>query len=567
MKKILGLILAMAVVLSLSTAALAANSGSDYSDIPTGWSHDAVVAAIENGLLKGYDGKVNPRGFLTRAEMAAVIVRAFGGTKQADISAFKDVGTDKWYYGEMAVAVQMGIFEGDGTRLRPEDNITREQAALVLARAFKLTDTGADLSVFQDEDDISSWARDGVAAIVKAGYMRGDGKNLNPKNNISREEFAQLMYNLVSGYVTQAGTLNVVPAGNLVIRVPGVTLENVTINGDIVVGDGVGSGDFTLKNCTLNGRLVVRGGGADTIYIINTGIGGSVIISRRDGAVHVSVDGGSEVKKIVVDDGSDKVIISGEFGDLAINCDVDVELRRAAVDNVTISAAGAGLLVDKDSTVSDIDVAASGVQVNVAGKVTLVHVKAGAAGTVIAGSGRVENVTAEAGSSDTRVDTAGTIVVNNSSTPVKTNKGSDIAPGTTGKTGEQDAGPAAYYKLTLSISDGVKSITRSTASTTLSGSTPFYAQAVMLLEENRTALRDAFPDAAARDILDAGIAAYQGSDADWESFVDLYGDVIEEHDSDFLNRDATFAQLIGTHVFTYNVNSNTYTVTITISAI
>jgi hypothetical protein len=131
------------------------------------------------------------------------------------------------------------------------------------------------------------------------------------------------------------------------------------------------------------------------------------------------------------------------------------------------------------------------------------------------------------------------------------------APGTTGKTGEQDAGPAAYYKLTLSISDGVKSITRSTASTTLSGSTPFYAQAVMLLEENRTALRDAFPDAAARDILDAGIAAYQGSDADWESFVDLYGDVLEEHDSDFLNRDATFAQLIGTHVFTYKKDFDT----------
>ncbi|MDR0382242.1 MAG: S-layer homology domain-containing protein, partial [Oscillospiraceae bacterium] len=77
MKKIMAIVLSALLLLSLPLTALAAEPG-DFTDIPTGWSRDAVLAAIENGLLQGYNGKLDPQGPLTRTQMAAVLVRAFG---------------------------------------------------------------------------------------------------------------------------------------------------------------------------------------------------------------------------------------------------------------------------------------------------------------------------------------------------------------------------------------------------------------------------------------------------------------------------------------------------------
>ena len=195
----------------------------------------------QTALLQGYNGQIRPGDNLTRAQMAAVINRAFGASEFAPLNEFKDVPRSAWYYDDMAKAVQMGTFTGAGNGLlQPEKNITREDAFLALSRAFRveILPSGNALNAFSDQNRVGSWAKDGVSAMVAAGYISGSAGKLNPKSNITRAEFAQMMDNLLKQYITKSGNYSEVSSGNIMINAPGATLKNVEIKGDLIIGDG-----------------------------------------------------------------------------------------------------------------------------------------------------------------------------------------------------------------------------------------------------------------------------------------------------------------------------------------
>ena len=237
MKKILSLILGGLLTASAVFSASAA-SVDEFSDMPNDWSTPALTAAVENGLLTGSEGLILPKDNLTRAQMATIIVRAFAASSTDDLSDFTDVPAEKWYFEYMQKAVAMGVFTGDGSGLlTPDNNITREQVFTVLARAFKLED--GDLSVldkFEDGDDVSSWAKGYTAALVANGYVNGSDGRLNPKNNITRAEFAQIMYNMIKFYVDEPTTLTGTIEGNLIIRASGVKIaKDADIKGNLII--------------------------------------------------------------------------------------------------------------------------------------------------------------------------------------------------------------------------------------------------------------------------------------------------------------------------------------------
>ena len=282
-QKILALAMAAAMALSLSSVAFAA----EFSDMPTGWSKPAMEAAVENGLLSGADGKLNPQGKLTRGEMATIVVRAFGASVAADISGYTDVPAGTWYADAIAKAVKMGVLNGSGSSMSPTNQITRQEAFLILARALKLKDgAAADLSAFSDASSVADWAVGGVAAMVKGGYISGSSGKLNPTSTISREEFAQVMYNIFTTYIAEAGEVTELPEGNVIVKTGGVTLKDVTVKGDLIIADGVGEGDVTLDHVTVQGRTLVRGGGVNSIHIVNSTVP-DVIIAKTFGAVRV----------------------------------------------------------------------------------------------------------------------------------------------------------------------------------------------------------------------------------------------------------------------------------------
>lgn len=279
---IMGLIGAML----LSTNAFAAVP-SDFSDFPTDWSAPAMTHAVQNGLLNGSDGKILPKGLLTRAQMATMVNRAFASSAKASLTSFTDMLPGAWHYNEMAKAVQMGVFQGADGKLSPDDPITREQAFAVLARAFGLADGKASsLDKFSDGAQVSSWARGAVAALVEQGYVTGADGALNPQSYITRAEFAQVMDALVAAYADQDLKDQTVE-GNLILR-SNNTLENVTVKGDLILADGVSAA--SLKNVTVTGRLVVRGG-TDGVKLTKSTAKGGIQLANPNGTPKLTVDG------------------------------------------------------------------------------------------------------------------------------------------------------------------------------------------------------------------------------------------------------------------------------------
>lgn len=279
---IMGLIGAML----LSTNAFAAVP-SDFSDFPTDWSAPAMTHAVQNGLLNGSDGKILPKGLLTRAQMATMVNRAFASSAKASLTSFTDMVPGVWHYDEMAKSVQMGAFQGADGKLNPNDPITREQAFAVLARAFGLADgSAAALNKFSDGAQVSSWAKGAVAALVEQGYVSGADGALNPQSYITRAEFAQVMDALVAAYADQDLKDQTVE-GNLILRTNS-TLENVTVKGDLILADGVSAA--RLKNVTVTGRLVVRGG-TDGVSLTKSTPKKGIQLANPNGTPKLTVDG------------------------------------------------------------------------------------------------------------------------------------------------------------------------------------------------------------------------------------------------------------------------------------
>ena len=299
-KRILAMILAVASCLSLAVSASAANTitrkATDFKDYDAkAWYAEAVSAAVDNGLLYGKSSTVlDPNGDMTRAEMAAIINRSFGCYKTADISQYKDVAKSKWYYKDVGLATQMGTYNGrSSSSMAPDAPITREEAMTVVARALELdydSYSKTDLSKFSDRDKISTWALPYVRAMVGADYIHGRTKGLEPLDNITRAEFAQIFHNIIGTYIVSKGTYDKDIKGSVLIRTDDVTFQNMTVDGDLIIGCGAADGKITLDNVTVKGRLLVWGGGTKAVYCNNGTNMPAVVVARVDDAVKVIYD-------------------------------------------------------------------------------------------------------------------------------------------------------------------------------------------------------------------------------------------------------------------------------------
>ena len=299
-KRILAMILAVASCLSLAVSASAANTvnrkAADFKDYNAkSWYAEAVSVAVDNGLLYGKSSTIiDPNGDMTRAEMAAIINRSFGCYVKADISKYTDVSKSKWYYDDVAMAVQMGTYNGrSNSAMAPDAPISRQEAMTVVARALELDyDAYAktDLSAFSDRSEISNWALPYVRAMVGADYIHGRTKGLEPLDNITRAEFAQIFHNIIGTYIVSKGTYDKDIKGSVLIRTDDVELKNLTVDGDLIIGCGAADGKIVLDNVTVKGRFLVWGGGTKAVYC-NAGTNmPAVVVARVDDAVKVIYD-------------------------------------------------------------------------------------------------------------------------------------------------------------------------------------------------------------------------------------------------------------------------------------
>jgi len=181
----------------------------EFADVENHWAKSAINDMGSRMVVTGDEsGKYNPDNYITRAEFAAIAVKALGLAPGLGENNFSDVSTSAWYCGYIETAAAYGIIKGySASSFCPSDFITREQAMAMLTRAMSITGlkvslTESDISTligtFKDGAAVSSYAKDSIATCLKTGIVAGtDSSAIAPKDNVTRAEVAVMLERLL----------------------------------------------------------------------------------------------------------------------------------------------------------------------------------------------------------------------------------------------------------------------------------------------------------------------------------------------------------------------------------
>ena len=169
------------------------DEGGGLTDIQGHWAEPNVVALVALEAISGYpDGTFRPDNNISRAEFATVLVKAFQ-LEVKEGKAFTDTA-DHWAKDFIATAAAHGIITGySETTFGPDDNITREQMAIMIVKAAKLAET-AESPAFSDSGKIADWAQQAVGAASGNKIITGCQDNtFRPQNQATRAEAATVI--------------------------------------------------------------------------------------------------------------------------------------------------------------------------------------------------------------------------------------------------------------------------------------------------------------------------------------------------------------------------------------
>lgn len=171
---------------------LLAESTKTFVDIQGHWSQRSVEILAARQIATGVnENQFAPNQPVTRAEFAALLVRVL--KLEAGTSTFSDVSNNAWYAGEVSAAATAGIIQGNDGAFRPKDAVSRQEAAIMLVRAFEKisgkTATGEGTTQFADSNAISAWAKEAVTQAAELGLIQGSTNGaFNPAAQTTRAE-------------------------------------------------------------------------------------------------------------------------------------------------------------------------------------------------------------------------------------------------------------------------------------------------------------------------------------------------------------------------------------------
>ncbi|BCG60785.1 S-layer homology domain-containing protein [Paenibacillus sp. URB8-2] len=212
---------------------VAENNFTYFTDIANSWARDEINALADLGIINGFaDGTYHPNEYNSRAEIAAILVRAFDLESNTTIS-FNDT-KNHWAENYISTAAASGIVKGiNADRFAPNEKVTREQLVVMLIRASGLNlkdknpskdnskessvttevyqgssdgaktpvlqgSSAATLLDFIDEATVSDWAKDSMEIAIKNGIIHGySDKTLGPQANVTRAEACKMINTLL----------------------------------------------------------------------------------------------------------------------------------------------------------------------------------------------------------------------------------------------------------------------------------------------------------------------------------------------------------------------------------
>lgn len=166
-----------------------------FDDIKNHWAKDNIERLITTGSISGYpDGTFKPEQTITRAEFASMLCNVFKFENKGN-QVFVDT-REHWAKENISKATVAGVVSGYNEDVfGPNDLITREQMAVMIARAVKLPLITEDLA-FSDNENISSWAKSAMTAVYKNKIMKGYPDNtIKPQGKATRAEAVTVIIN------------------------------------------------------------------------------------------------------------------------------------------------------------------------------------------------------------------------------------------------------------------------------------------------------------------------------------------------------------------------------------
>ncbi|CQR55739.1 S-layer homology domain-containing protein [Paenibacillus riograndensis] len=162
------------------------------------WARSDMAAALSNGYIQGVSASGNvlaPKQKLTRAEFLTLLLRLLREfPEDKAVSGFPDVKPGKWYSGTVAKAVELGIVSRSSGKFEPDRGITREEAAVMVAKAARLSTYGSAGRVkFGDTSTLPQDSRQAIQAVNEHEIMTGDGGSFHPKQVLVREQAAAIL--------------------------------------------------------------------------------------------------------------------------------------------------------------------------------------------------------------------------------------------------------------------------------------------------------------------------------------------------------------------------------------
>ena len=251
MKKINVFILSILILTAVTKPAFA------FTDTSMHWANTTIEKMKTSRIINGYeDDTFRPDENMTRAEFITVINRMLGLHEESS-KYIPDINRSKWYYSEIRKAVKVGIIQGDANgATHPEDNITREEAIVILSRAFKLKKASSVPKGYEDLDSISSWAQKEVYSAIKEGYINGyEDNTIKPQNFITRAEALTMMNRIIPNILT-TNIYSGLVTGTTLLYADNIVLNNLTIDGSLIISNEA-LNTLKVKDVTVKRDLIV----------------------------------------------------------------------------------------------------------------------------------------------------------------------------------------------------------------------------------------------------------------------------------------------------------------------
>lgn len=339
------------------------------------WADPYMDQLKQYGVMVG--GR--PNSVITRAEMAAVLNRAFGFRRTGPIP-FTDVNKNAWYYNDIVVSYNEGILAGTSrTTASPNAPVTREQALALIGRCLRYEESAGEVTDFSDGKTFSNWSGKYVRSALLAGVISGNPSgSFKPKASSTRGEIARMLSVAMGTLVNSSGVTELGGVfGNVTINSPNVTLRNTTIAGDLYLTGGVGLGNVILDNVKVLGRIIIAGGGegesGEASVLLNNVTARKMLIDPATGQyVSVRALGNTNIPETIVksnayiqDDvrnnsmGLQKVIFEGpEEGKFTIAGNMKDVTLKSPESTLTVGDTGTGsvskITVDEEAVNSTV---------------------------------------------------------------------------------------------------------------------------------------------------------------------------------------------------------------------